>query len=253
MGGSAAWADQPACKESLAGLAPLRQPTAAAPLPACSPACAAPQVCEQAAANNPSKRREVDDSSKKLGALFWRMNKGALAGGERFGSLPAAPVWSALCAGARSACVQGQRAPHAFCLAHLTPPRALRVRAPPAAGEVSQSVGGKLLQLCQALDGGDYVTATHMQVGCVRTACLRLHLPAPACALSRRLQPAPLPCTARPACPALPSAPGDAASQRHHSCPRPPPQVSLTTSDWDECSAWLTALKRLIKARQMCG
>ena len=27
-------------------------------------------------------------------------------------------------------------------------------------------------------------------------------------------------------------------------------QVSLTTSDWDECSAWLTALKRLIKARQ---
>lgn len=30
-------------------------------------------------------------------------------------------------------------------------------------------------------------------------------------------------------------------------------QVSLTTSDWDECSSWLTALKRLIKARQMLG
>jgi hypothetical protein len=25
--------------------------------------------------------------------------------------------------------------------------------------------------------------------------------------------------------------------------------VALTTSDWDECSTWLTALKRLIKAR----
>ena len=30
--------------------------------------------------------------------------------------------------------------------------------------------------------------------------------------------------------------------------PRP---VSLTASDWDECSVWLTALKRLLKARQM--
>jgi protein transport protein SEC31 len=27
--------------------------------------------------------------------------------------------------------------------------------------------------------------------------------------------------------------------------------VSLTASDWDECSVWLTALKRLLKARQM--
>ena len=31
------------------------------------------------------------------------------------------------------------------------------------------------------------------------------------------------------------------------------PQVALTTSDWDEASAWLTALKRLIKTRQMLG
>lgn len=30
-------------------------------------------------------------------------------------------------------------------------------------------------------------------------------------------------------------------------------QVSLTTSDWDECAAWLTALKRLIKGRQTMG
>ena len=27
-------------------------------------------------------------------------------------------------------------------------------------------------------------------------------------------------------------------------------QVQLTSSDWDECSAWLPALKRLIKTRQ---
>ncbi|EFN56942.1 hypothetical protein CHLNCDRAFT_143487 [Chlorella variabilis] len=85
------------------------------------------RMCEMAAGAHPGKKREVEDSSRKLGALFWRMNK----------------------------------------------------------GEVSQSVGTKLLQLCQALDGGDL--------------------------------------------------------------------VSLTTSDWDECSAWLTALKRLIKARQMMG
>jgi protein transport protein SEC31 len=29
--------------------------------------------------------------------------------------------------------------------------------------------------------------------------------------------------------------------------------VELTTSDWDECGTWLTALKRLIKVRQMAG
>lgn len=92
------------------------------------------KVCEMGAGGHPAKKREVEDSSKKLGALFWKMNM----------------------------------------------------------GEVSQSVAGKLLQLCQALDAGDFVTATHLQ-------------------------------------------------------------VSLTTSDWDECSAWLTALKRLIKARHQMG
>jgi protein transport protein SEC31 len=50
-------------------------------------------------------------------------------------------------------------------------------------------VSTKLLQLCAALEIGDYNTAQHIQVG-------------------------------------------------------------LTTSDWDECSQWLTALKRLVKARQ---
>jgi len=32
-----------------------------------------------------------------------------------------------------------------------------------------------------------------------------------------------------------------------------PLQVELTASDWDECGAWLTALKRLIKIRQTLG
>jgi hypothetical protein len=30
-------------------------------------------------------------------------------------------------------------------------------------------------------------------------------------------------------------------------------QVGLTTSDWDECSQWLTALKRLVKTRSTLG
>ncbi len=34
------------------------------------------QACEAAAGAHPGKRREVEDSSKKLGALFWKMNKG---------------------------------------------------------------------------------------------------------------------------------------------------------------------------------
>lgn len=92
-------------------------------------ACAtAPQM--QAA----SKKREMDDNSKKLGQLFWKLN----------------------------------------------------------AGEVSEGVVQKLLLLKQALDQGNLNQALSVQ-------------------------------------------------------------ASLTTSNWDECSSWLTALKRLIKARQMLG
>lgn len=90
--------------------------------------------CEAAAGAHPGKRREVDDASRRLGALLWKLN----------------------------------------------------------AGEVTPGVAAKLQQLCAALDAGDYATAAHVQVG-------------------------------------------------------------LTTSDWDECSGWLTALKRLIKTRQMGG
>lgn len=89
------------------------------------------QACEAIAGAHPARRRELDDASKKIGALLWRLNE----------------------------------------------------------GEVSPSVGSKLLQLCAAVDVGDYPTAGHVQ-------------------------------------------------------------VQLTTADWDECSPWLTALKRLIKLRQ---
>ncbi|DBB04321.1 TPA: hypothetical protein ACH3X1_012813 [Trebouxia sp. C0004] len=82
----------------------------------------------------PNKKREMDDNSKKMGQLFWKLN----------------------------------------------------------AGDVSEGVVQKLMQLKQALDQGDLNKASSVQ-------------------------------------------------------------VSLTTSDWDECSSWLTALKRLIKARQMLG
>ena len=32
-----------------------------------------------------------------------------------------------------------------------------------------------------------------------------------------------------------------------------PPQVQMTTTDWDECGFWLSAVKRLIKMRQQGG
>jgi len=54
-----------------------------------------------------AKKREMDDNSKKIGQLLWRLN----------------------------------------------------------AGEVSQGVLPKLLQLCQAIDSADWHTANHIQVG----------------------------------------------------------------------------------------
>ncbi|KAJ1696799.1 hypothetical protein LUZ63_005311 [Rhynchospora breviuscula] len=79
---------------------------------------------------NPARRREIDDNSKKIGALFVKLN----------------------------------------------------------GGDISPSVKSKLVQLCSALDAGDFATALQLQ-------------------------------------------------------------VSLTTSDWDECNFWLVALKRMIKTR----
>jgi len=90
------------------------------------------QGAEAVVGAQPARRRELDDASRKLGGLLWKMN----------------------------------------------------------AGMVSESVGEKLQQLCTALDAFDYASAAHVQ-------------------------------------------------------------VMLTTSDWDECSSWLTALKRLVKLRQM--
>jgi len=82
-------------------------------------------------ATNPARRREMDDTSKRVGALLWKLNR----------------------------------------------------------HEVSARVASQLLAMCDAIDAGDW----------------------------------------------------GAAAQR---------QVELTTSDWDEAGAWLTALKRLVKARQ---
>ena len=90
------------------------------------------QAGEQFAVTQPARKRELDDASKKLGSLVWKMNEGS----------------------------------------------------------VSDSVTSKLLQLAASLDAFDYPGAAHVQ-------------------------------------------------------------VQLTTSDWDECASWLTALKRLIKIRQM--
>lgn len=90
------------------------------------------QSAEQFAASQPARKRELDDASKKLGGLLWKINE----------------------------------------------------------GQVSESVTSKLLKLAASLDAYDYPGAAHLQ-------------------------------------------------------------VQLTTSDWDECSSWLTALKRLIKIRQM--
>lgn len=90
------------------------------------------QSAEQFAATQPARKRELDDASKKLGGLVWKINE----------------------------------------------------------GQVSESVTSKLLKLAASLDAYDYPGAAHLQ-------------------------------------------------------------VQLTTSDWDECSSWLTALKRLIKIRQM--
>lgn len=89
------------------------------------------QAGEHVAATQPARKRELDDASKKLGGLVWKMNEGT----------------------------------------------------------VSDSVTSKLLSLAAALDAYDYAGAAHVQ-------------------------------------------------------------VQLTTGDWDECSTWLTALKRIIKLRQ---
>ena len=37
------------------------------------------QACEAAAGANPAKRRELEDSSRKLGALLWKLNEGQVS------------------------------------------------------------------------------------------------------------------------------------------------------------------------------
>ncbi|XP_047340406.1 protein transport protein SEC31 homolog B-like [Impatiens glandulifera] len=79
----------------------------------------------------PAKKREIEDNSRKIGALYAKLNS----------------------------------------------------------GDLSKNASEKLVQICQALDNGDFNAALQVQ-------------------------------------------------------------VQLTTSDWDECNFWLTALKRMIKTRQ---
>jgi protein transport protein SEC31 len=91
-------------------------------------------ACEAAAGAHPARKREVEDSSKRLAVLLWKLNR----------------------------------------------------------ADVSASACGKLVQMCVALDAGDVASASQAQ-------------------------------------------------------------VALTTSDWDEGSGWLTALKRLLKMRASLG
>ena len=89
-------------------------------------------ACSAAASGNAAKKRELDDSSKRLGGLLWKLNR----------------------------------------------------------KDVTPSVVAKLTQLCAALDKADYASASNVH-------------------------------------------------------------VQLTSNDWNECSAWLPALKRLLKTRQL--
>lgn len=90
------------------------------------------------------------------------------------------------------------------------------------AGEVSAGVIPKLQQLCMAIENGDWHTANHIQVAItagLTRAPVSTHPPVPSD------WPAPLPCLS--------------------------PQVQMTTTDWDECGFWLSAVKRLVKLRQL--
>jgi protein transport protein SEC31 len=91
-------------------------------------------ICAKAYEGNPGKKREVDDNSRRLGILFFKLNM----------------------------------------------------------GDIKPSVKASLLELCKALSARDFVSAS------------KIH-------------------------------------------------ISLTTTDFDECGQWLTALKRIIKTRQQVG
>jgi protein transport protein SEC31 len=121
----------------------------------------------------------MDDNSKRLGALLWRLNEGG----------------------------------------------------------VSPHVAAKLLQLCAALDAGNYAGAAQIQARG---------------APGGRAGPAKRVCAASGGAWRTAAAPW-AHMSPYTTLPSPPRQVELTTSDWDECGTWLTALKRLIKVRQMAG
>ena len=86
-------------------------------------------------------------------------------------------------------------------------------------GDISKNASDKLLQLCQALDNGDFGTALQIQVNqlqmqiIVFTCVNNLH-------------------------------------QIYILAVLLVLQVLLTTTEWDECQSWLGSLKRMIKTRQ---
>lgn len=86
-------------------------------------------------------------------------------------------------------------------------------------GDISKNASDKLLQLCQALDNGDFGTALQIQVSQLQflasTWLCRYH-----------------------------------TSNLHFNCFTYVLQVHLTTTEWDECQSWLGSLKRMIKTKQ---
>lgn len=118
---------------------------------------------------NAAKKREIEDNSKKFGALFAKLNT----------------------------------------------------------GDISKNAADKLVQLCQALDNGDYSTALQIQVVSHQWMILCLVKGCDTCEHYNLLSCSRLSFVV--------------------SCFY---QVLLTTSEWDECSFWLGNLKRMIKARQ---
>jgi protein transport protein SEC31 len=111
---------------------------------------------------NPAKKREIEDNSRKLGALFANLNS----------------------------------------------------------GDISKNASDKLVQLCQALDSGDFSTALQIQVHFYKIHKLDLGCK------TRDIK---LPIIFFCFCLF---------------------QVHITTTEWDECNFWLATLKRMIKTRQ---
>lgn len=168
----------------------------------------APQTCEAAAGANPAKRRELEDSSRKLGALLWRLNAGEASASVtskllQVGAAPRSAEQLCVCEGGILACPteecpkgrgpglspsvvskllqvgvsSGQRGgARDGCRGCGTPALRSGAGASAAAAAAHEAMylyslssipahaPSPSLQLCAALDAGDYAMATHVQV-----------------------------------------------------------------------------------------